>query len=167
MVLGVWGVWSQEGGYGPGSSMVQGYGPRRYGPRRGGGSMACITSICGHFTYIETLWKLWNDVWNDPMEMFCFRHTFFLWPHMVSCGDLEWNFYIRWRWSIWKSPITMHLLYLVMYSFRLNSTCDLTKLCLIPSIAQRSVNNYKIKLQEVNRKYIAWEHTITPMYEKE
>ena len=41
-----------------------------------------ITSFCGHFTYTETLWKLWNEAWNDTMEIFCFRHTFFLWPYM-------------------------------------------------------------------------------------
>ena len=27
-----------------------------------------ITSFCSHLTYIETLW---NEAWNDPMEMFC------------------------------------------------------------------------------------------------
>ena len=37
-----------------------------------------ITSLCGHLTYIETLWKLWNEAWIDPMEMFCSRHTFFM-----------------------------------------------------------------------------------------
>ena len=44
-----------------------------------------ITSFLSHSTYIETLW---NEAWNDPMEMFCSRHTFFLWPYMVSCGVL-------------------------------------------------------------------------------
>ena len=24
----------------------------------------------------------------EPIEMFCSRHTFFLWPHMVPCGHL-------------------------------------------------------------------------------
>ena len=24
--------------------------------------------------------------------MLCSRHTFFLWPYMVSCGTLQWNF---------------------------------------------------------------------------
>ena len=49
-----------------------------------------ITSFCGHFTYIETLWKLWTEAWNDPMEMFCSRQIF-LWLYMVSCGALQWN----------------------------------------------------------------------------
>ena len=51
-----------------------------------------ITSFCRHLTYRETIWKLWNEAWNGPMEMFCSRHTFYLWPYMVSCGALQWNF---------------------------------------------------------------------------
>ena len=43
-----------------------------------------ITSFCGHLTYIEILWKLWNEEWIDPMEVFCSRHTFFLWPYMTT-----------------------------------------------------------------------------------
>ena len=40
--------------------------------------------------------KWWNEAWpysiqSDPLEMFCFRHTFSLWPYMVSCGALQWN----------------------------------------------------------------------------
>ena len=53
-----------------------------------------ITNFCLHFTYIETLWKLSNlsnEAWNHPMEMFCSRHTFFLWPCMVLCEALQWN----------------------------------------------------------------------------
>ena len=43
-----------------------------------------ITYFCGHFTYIETLWKVmkWSMKWPysiqwGPVEMFCSRHTFF------------------------------------------------------------------------------------------
>ena len=49
-----------------------------------------ITSFWRHFTYIETLWKLWNEAWNDPMEMVFSRHTFSLWPHMCH-GCLCWR----------------------------------------------------------------------------
>ena len=45
-------------------------------------SLKHITSFCGHLTCIETLWNLWSEARIDPMEMFCFRHTFFLWPYM-------------------------------------------------------------------------------------
>ena len=41
-----------------------------------------ITSFCGHLMYVETLWKFWNEAWIDPIEMFCSRYTFFLWPYM-------------------------------------------------------------------------------------
>ena len=34
--------------------------------------------------------------------------------HIWSCVELfRQTFYITWRWSIWRSPITSHLLYLV------------------------------------------------------
>ena len=47
---------------------------------------ALITSFCCYFTYIETWWNLWNEAWNDPMEILCSR-----WPYMVLCGTLQWN----------------------------------------------------------------------------
>ena len=47
-----------------------------------------ITSFCSHFTYIETLWKLWNEAWIYPMEMFQ-THLLF----MTIYGSLN----IRWR----------------------------------------------------------------------
>ena len=59
-----------------------------------------ITSFYGHFTAIETLWKVvkWSMKWPysiqwEPIEMFCFRHIFFLW----SYGVLWSSFNIRWR----------------------------------------------------------------------
>ena len=41
------------------------------------------------FVGISRIWKLWNGAWNDPIEIFCYRHTFLLWPYMVSCGALR------------------------------------------------------------------------------
>ena len=73
-----------------------------------------ITSICDHFTCIETLWKLWNEARNDPMEMF-FPDTPSFCDHLWSCVELfSETIHIRWRWSIWKFPVTVHSLYLVM-----------------------------------------------------
>ena len=81
-------------------------------------SITYITGFCGHFTYIETLWKLSKEAWNDPKEMFCSIHTFFLWPYMVSWGTLQWKFSDIWRRSIWKYSITAHSLYLVMSIYK-------------------------------------------------
>ena len=45
------------------------------------------------------------------MEMFLSRHTFFLWPYMVSCGALQWPLNIRWCWCTpmchWLRDITL------------------------------------------------------------
>ena len=70
-----------------------------------------ITSFCGHFTYLETLCKVvkWSMKWPnsiqwDPIEIFCSKHILF-----VTIYGLIWSYFnIRWRWSIWKSPITAH-----------------------------------------------------------
>ena len=43
---------------------------------------AIVTNFGGHFMYIETSWKFWNEAWIDPMELFCYRHTYFLRPYM-------------------------------------------------------------------------------------
>ena len=55
------------------------------------GFIMVFTRFCGHFTYVESLWKLWNEVWIGPMEMFCSRHIFFFWPY-VLCGALQRKF---------------------------------------------------------------------------
>ena len=67
-----------------------------------------ITSLYVDFTYIETLWKVvkWSMKW--PMEMFCSRHTFFLWPYVrPHVRPLN----IRWRWCTpmchWLHDITL------------------------------------------------------------
>ena len=53
------------------------------------------TCFCGHFTYIETLWKAvkWSMKWpyytqRYAIEMFCYRHTFLLWPYIWSRVEL-------------------------------------------------------------------------------
>ena len=68
--------------------------------------MLGITSFWGHFTHIETLWKVVK--WSMKWLYFCSRHTLFLWPYMVSSGALNEIFNVRWRWTIWKFPITAH-----------------------------------------------------------
>ena len=42
---------------------------------------------------VETLWKLWNEAWIDPVEMFCSTHIFFLWPYMDHSRNLSFVFY--------------------------------------------------------------------------
>ena len=51
-------------------------------------SIQIITSFCSHLTYIETLW---NETWNDPMEMFCPDTPSFcdhIWSHVKLFSDL-------------------------------------------------------------------------------
>ena len=63
-----------------------------------------ITSFCGHLTYIEILWKLWNEEWIDPMEVFCSRHTFFLWPYMTTKKTFD-------GFQIWKQFTTTRIIF--------------------------------------------------------
>ena len=51
----------------------------------------------------------WSMKW--PNGNVLFRHSFFLWPYMVSCGALQWPLNIRWCWCIsvchWLRDITL------------------------------------------------------------
>ena len=51
----------------------------------------------------------WSMKW--PNGNVLSRHTFFLWPYMVSCGALQWPLNIRWCWCTtmchWLRDITL------------------------------------------------------------
>ena len=65
-------------------------------------SVVLITIFCGHFTYIHrNIMKVVKWIVNDPMEMFCSRHAFFLWPYMWSSSV---KFKIRWLWLASQLP---------------------------------------------------------------
>ena len=71
-----------------------------------------ITSFSGNFTYIETLWTVvkWSMKWPFFHKMGPNRNILFQTLHLfVTIYGLAWrSFNIRWCWSIWKSPITIH-----------------------------------------------------------
>ena len=62
-----------------------------------------ITSFCGHFAYIETLWKLWNEHEMTQWKCFVPAHLLF-----VTIYGLMWSssvkFKIRWLWLASQLP---------------------------------------------------------------
>ena len=74
-------------------------------PNRGNFSaLLAFVVIC----HIRNIMK-WSMKW--PNGNFLSRHTFFLWPYMVSCGALQWSLNIRWCWCTamchWLHDITL------------------------------------------------------------
>ena len=95
-----------------------------------------ITSLCGHLTYMETLWKLWNEGRIDPMEMFCSRHHFFLcvigyatslYPVMIYFINICCN-------TCWITDISLRSLLILQSTFRAT-----TPFHIIPGIIRGSI----------------------------
>ena len=76
-----------------------------------------ITSFCRHFTYIESC-----EMKHEMTQWKCFvpdtpSFCDYIWSHVEFFSE---TFHIRWRWFIWKSPITTHSLYIYLVMGQFN-----------------------------------------------